>query len=239
MMTTGPTLDDFICGGYYVAKIPHDYKKTELIPDGLVAVSTCVTETLPDTWAIAWVKSSDKQRREAAQNCGLGPDQLARFIAWTTEKLDKDSQIGWPNVLLSLGTAKELVETFAVDLTAFRLLGIGLHREQADEVIEHLRPKAPHVGEDGLLKGLRKRQPLAAGGRFLGYDLLGTEIGGSFHSWFCNGLEKDIWERCRIRPNAFGLIDTWSAALECAQYAGDRKTGAEPGKWNAWVVVNY
>lgn len=69
-----------------------------------------------------------------------------------------------------------------------------------------------------------------------GYEILGSEIGGGFHSFVCHGFETVYPRLFGLTLNAHGLIATYPEAVEAAASTNRDSTGAEPGLWLPWLV---
>lgn len=62
---------------------------------------------------------------------------------------------------------------------------------------------------------------------------------GMFHSFLCNGLQKDFNNKLGIRPNEYGFFNKYELAKEAADYVFDEGVGAEPACWQAWMICKY
>ena len=73
-------------------------------------------------------------------------------------------------------------------------------------------------------------------GQFLGYDILGCD-GGSFHSYLCNGLNKNISEKYLLEVDDCGIIqnpyDEVKAFVECIKDKG------EPVVWLPFTMYEH
>ena len=67
--------------------------------------------------------------------------------------------------------------------------------------------------------------------------MLGFDV-GLFHSWICNGLERDAADDLGIRPNQHGFITTFEEAERVARWANDDE-GTEPVDWRPWAISRY
>ena len=91
----------------------------------------------------------------------------------------------------------------------------------------------------GTLSCLRKRQPLAAGGTDLGFELLGEDLPGLFHSWLFEGeVEADVHQRLGVEVNKLALIDDEGLATESADLI-EREEWTDIGSWHPWLLVSY
>ncbi|MFY0570970.1 hypothetical protein ACN28E_45050 [Archangium lansingense] len=227
-----------VSGGYLVARPAEraPFMDASLVPSRLQSASGCIAPIAPDTWAIDWASCDSAERSAAATRFGVPPERLAELIAWATRRFDVDFL--WPNVFLTLEAAREFCATFVpADSDAF-VLGLALASEDVEDFLQQTAPP-PREGETGLHRCLARRLPPAEGGVRLGSEVLGAELGGTFHSYLCNGLERTFAQQLGARPNEHGLFDDHALARQCAAYAGHEDVGAEPVPWLAWVLLEY
>ena len=71
---------------------------------------------------------------------------------------------------------------------------------------------------------------------FLGYEVLCWDIGG-FHSFICNGLEKDYEEKLQLIFNENGFFNELDSAVKAVEYTRRDEVGAEPGYWAPFKLV--
>lgn len=227
-----------VSGGYLVVRPAEraPFMDASLVPPRLRTASGCLAPIAPDTWAIEWASGDEAERVSAATRFGVPPERLAGLIAWATHRFDEDFL--WPNVFLTLEGAREFCATFVPADSDAVVLGLALASEDVDGFLRQTAP-APREGETGLHRCLARHLPPAEGGVRLGSEVLGAELGGTFHSYLCNGLERTFAEQFGARPNAHGLFDDHALARRCAAYAGREDVGAEPVPWLAWVLLEY
>ncbi|MGC4068432.1 MAG: hypothetical protein QM784_28055 [Polyangiaceae bacterium] len=73
----------------------------------------------------------------------------------------------------------------------------------------------------------------------LGFEVLGANWGGSFHTFSCNSLEQQFSENIGIAFNQDGLIDTYEDALKASEYTNRDDVGAEPVAWYPFRLDEY
>jgi hypothetical protein len=239
--------NDYLCSGYFIAKVanrsgPVDFCeicKARLPPGDIVTLSTCLTATIPNHWALEWVTITDENREDRAKRWGLSTSDQKDFIKWTTERFSA-GEIGWPNAMRTLKTAKDLLRRFPIERSGSHLLGLGLRKGNAESFIASLAP----TREGGLLpdiaKTISQELTLDPSGRLLGYEVLGWEIDG-FHSWYCSLSRKDISEQFGIGVGANGLLKTYADAVLVADGAARPHDASPWGSvvWYPWAVVSY
>ncbi len=96
-------------------------------------------------------------------------------------------------------------------------------------LLRELSP-APGEAESGLFAKLKTAASTQASGVALGWELLGVETGGDYHSWLCNAIQDDALHRLGVRPGAFGLLESelQARAVHALITSG---IGAEPVPW--------
>jgi hypothetical protein len=233
-------LSEFVSCGYFITKTAVDYRKSAFLPDALVTISTCVTEVLPDTWAIEWV-SDEAESLSRAQGWGITAPEVPRLVKWTTKAMDS-GQLGWPNVFLTFDAAQSFLHLFPPQVADWNLLGLGLHRDDLERFLKVTQPPPPRPGfspqgEVGVRLAALRNEALQSGMIAAYYDVLGLDVGGSFHSWLCNSLEEDASAQFNIRPSSNGLLADYADARKMAAYAVEAK--AEPVPWFPYLIACY
>jgi hypothetical protein len=147
-----------------------------------------------------------------------------------------DGRLGWPNVFTSVDAAGEALGRFVPGATDLAVLGIGLHRGFVGELLLDAENLADQ--SSGICEALQRSEPPAPGGTALGYEVLGHEY-GSFHSWLCNGLERDVWAQLGIRPGPTGFIESTVDAVKASAFCNRDDVGSEPVLWAPWLIVRY
>jgi len=212
-------------------------RETCLLPERIVTVSTCIVESYPDSWALSWVKTTPDQVRQIRETLALKDSELAELRSWVGQAMN-DGHFGWPNVFFSLRAAREFRERFLGVLQESRIVGLSL---ATDVAAAFLREEAPQEGHGApgvwtmLTRGVRLNRPTSP----LGFDVLGAEYGGAFHTFSCNGLEQEFNEKLGITFNRYGLIDDYLRAVTASEYTNRDEVGAEPVAWYPFRVDDY
>jgi hypothetical protein len=238
-------LSDYVAGGYFVVKpSDHGFWKSELTPERVISLSPCIAEKLDIVWS--W---NIEKHRETALNFGLLEDQLEAFRQWGS-KIDGDFY-----AINSLNEARHALQNFFLRSAEVLLIGAGLHRELIDEFLTYKPYPDEHPNyvlyeqpeadqhRSNLLKEhfVNQRIPLPEDGQPLGFEVISYFYGWG-HSWLCSGLEKDMHELFSIRPNQYGLIDSYDEAKKVYDWiAEDERQGTrgEPEPYYPWLLVQY
>lgn len=227
-----------VSGGFFLAHVIERpaAMSPALLPPRLTSLSTCLVTHVPDTWALAWA-TSDGARHTAARRLGLDLLEVDAIVAWATGAFD-ESALGWPDVILDLETARAARRRFFPGRGDIVLLELALPEDLVAGFVAAATPTGADEGTPGILLALGAARPPAAGGTLRGFEVLGWDQ-GAFHSSLCNGLEADFARVLGLRPNGFALLDREEDARAAAAHAAAPSTGAEPGLWLPWAVLEH
>jgi hypothetical protein len=230
-MLGNANLDDFICGGYFLAKrVDRPPDVSNLLPRCLIKLSTCFTDIAPDTWADADYKYEDDERAAEAVKFGIVQGAVPALVKMFTDAVRPQHLA---NAFPSFAVAQEFYRHSAQKDAVF-LLGLGLERSSVPTLRAQLQDDL-NQGY-GLIERVDASTSLEPGGEVLGYEPLGFE-GTKFHSWLCHNAAVEAHERFGIRPNSNGFIDSLADAVRVTNHL--KATGAEPAIWEPWLVVRY
>jgi hypothetical protein len=217
-----------ISGGFYIIRVmPRPTGLgTALLPAQILTLSNCLTEIVPDWWALEWASCSREERLAAMAKVGLRDEALPTIVRIATDAFAR-GELGWPCVWQSSQAARAALA--AIDLPPeFMILELGIPPDEVAALIAELEPPSD-VGECGLLTRLKAGRGLEASGVALGWEVLGVEHCGSFHSWLCNAIHEDAHNQLGIKPGNLGLLSEGDArSVEVLIEGG---LGAEPVPW--------
>lgn len=229
--------DEYILGGYFViqAAARSSCMNINLLPDKILSVSECVCNVIPNTWALSWTSKTIEDIEQADYNRQLLDVELIQLEEWTTQQFNKGN-IGWQYGFSNLVTAQEFCKKFLKTKDDIYILGIGLSQEDTTIFIEEEEP-TKGMGST-LVYDVLCRNEVIDSTELLGFDVLGFDI-GYFHSYICNGLENEFNARFDIKPNEYGLYNSYSAARLAAKYLMTDEAQVEPALWLPWVVCKF
>lgn len=228
----------YLLGGYVLT---HTFERPDpmsaaLLPDRLLSISECLSDFAPGIWALDWTKTKESDRIRIASDFGLSGLEAEGFFAFATEQFGWSW--GWPHVIYRLHEARAIAKRLRTGRVELHLLGIGLPADLAPAFLEHAAPSDAQEGPTGFYTSIKAGAELDPDGTPLGWEILCSDFGG-FHSWLCNGLEKDVASVLEIVPNAHGFITDERQARIAAEYCGRPEVAAEPGLWQPWLIVDY
>jgi hypothetical protein len=223
-----------VSGGFYVTRaISRPAGLGDLLPERLMTLSACLTEFLPDVWALDWTSCSTDERIAAVKRLGLPEELLPTVQASATDSFNR-GDLGWPCVWQSASAARAALALVKAAPVEFVVLELGIPEDEAAILLPEL---APRMGEAacGFLEKLTSTSSLESASIPLGWEVLGAEAGGSFHSWLCNSLQDDASTRLNIKPGSMGLLTAEADAAAIVQLI-ESGLGAEPVPWFRGLV---
>ncbi len=226
-------LRDYVAGGYFILKDSSEgFQHSTLLPERVISVSGCIGDILEPYWG--W---NLKENQAHLDRWGISADLIDQFRAYSTDRHEKD--YGFPGVFYSLDAARHFAVTFLSPIENALLIGIALPRNLVDTFLAtNTQPNEIPYGVNHMLS---RNESLALTGTTLGFEIVSYNINPG-HSWLCSGLEKEMHELFGIKPNRYGLIDTYAEARQVYDWiAEDKQQGkrAEPEPYYPWLIVHY
>ncbi len=234
---------DFISAGYLVTREVDRpaYFSADLLPARIISASSCIASFVPDTWCIEWTQDAQDKRIKGAAAFGLPIQALEKVTAWATPRFGKS--IRWPNVMVDLETAMDLVRCFLTTVPGVKVIELALHRSMTDGFCHKAEPPAQipgfaPVGRKGIHEVILEGKSLSQAGVVLGFEPLVFDHGLS-HSWLCNNLDAVLAQALGIKPNRYGLLESIDEARRGVEYIARDDVGAEPGLWLPWLIIDH
>lgn len=221
----------YYLGGYYLVKLrPINFgtKKGSLI----YTCSDCINDSLLEIWSFPWAIENERVIQEEKEKLEIDGYKINELKNWVAEKLKSDL-IGSPNVFMTLESVLEYRQIFFPHLEDLKIIAIYFDEYEALDLVKKFESPTDKLDEFGLRLTLLKRiEDIEGKDRILlGYDIIGIEVGGSFHTFHCNDLATKISEKFGLMLNDYGLFDhikDWKPVLE---FLNGINTGIEPVPW--------
>lgn len=228
---------EHIIGGYYLIDgRPHPpWIDVPGFPQTFWSISSCLAPSYPSPALLSWVTATADERAEIQAALQLSADAFTQLMDAMDRAFD-DQIVGWPNVWLDVSAARAFAQRYLAHIPTVKLLGIAIPEPAYDQALAAHAPQHTQEGADGVTLMLRRRHRLDADAVLRGYEILGSERGGSFHSFVCNGLETAYTTELHIPLNPHGLIATYADAERASAYTSLATTGAEPVPWLPWLI---
>lgn len=220
----------FYFGGYYLIK-PRKVDFGSIKNKKLFTCSTCINNTLIDTWAISWAGSIEHQIKELREDFEISEERQNEIQNWVDKKFE-EKRIGWKQVFSDLETIKEYSDNFFSHIKEKEILQILFPESEREDFLTEFAPTKKELGTLGIYDNLIKKiSEDQSDGEFIGYDLIGVELGGNFHSFHCHDLANELTSKFGIELNNFGLIKAIENPKEIVDYMNDEENGCEPVPW--------
>ncbi len=222
--------------GYYLMKINKvDYgsiKNREIM-----TASNCINDSYFDSWSFSWARDG-KEKSKISKEVGLSEERITDLQNWVDKKFELN-EIGWQNIFYSLEEVYEYKDEYFNDRTDLVVLGLSFCETEIEGLIEEFKPQDENIGEIGIRYALRQKNPENKKGRFIGYDIVGIELGGSFHTIHCHDLQNELINKFEIEFFENGLIKSCENWKMMTDYCNDESNGLEPVPWFYCKVKIY
>jgi len=221
----------YFLGGYYLMKQrPIDFGS--LRSKMVYTCSDCINDGLLDIWSYTWTTNNNAQIENIKSELQLNDDTILSIRHWVDSALN-DKKIGWSNLFKDIHTVKDFRQKFYSHLSDVLILGIYFAETEMEDLYDEFRPQAESSGSIGLYENLLIRIPEAQSDleTFIGFDIIGIEIDGGLHTFYCHDISKDLIERFDLEINQYGLFndsDNWKSVIE---YMNAEENGFEPVPW--------
>lgn len=131
-------------------------------------------------------------------------------------------------------STEEYRQTFFSHLEDIKTFAIYFDEKEASDILKEFSPKSDNEGEIGichLLKLKIEEQATDERESLIGYDLIGIEFGGGFHTFHCHDIGKELSDKFGLTLNSFGLFDDCADWKPVLDYLNDEENGCEPVPW--------
>lgn len=219
----------YYLGGYYLTKLRPRYNGNEK-ESFIYTCSECVNDNLVDAWSYFWTNDSESQAQEAKENFQLSDAQIDSIRTWIDIK-HNENKLGWVNVFTDLETALEYKNSFFAHLNDVKILALYFDEAERTVILEEFKPQAENMGEIGLRLTLLKAIEEAEKETLLGFDYIGIESGGNFHTFHCHSLGQELSDKFKITLNNIGLFADDNHSEQVLGYLNDDNNGCEPVPW--------
>lgn len=230
---------NYLSAGYYlILPTPRkEYMDETVVPESVQSVSECICTHYPDT-SILWGESEVKKERYMEQ-LALSLNTFQLLEQWIEEHR-KTGDVLFPQVFSNLDAAQTFVNRFLNHLLDIRIISIGLPEQYKVDFLEDVAAFSSKNPEPyGVEKMVSQHlSPDMDGAKKIGYEVLGFDS-GSFHSYLCNGLERDFSHDFNFSLNSHGLIHTFEEADRYSDYCNELGEVTEAVLWLPWVVFEY
>ena len=211
----------YYLGGYQIIKLkPINYGA--LKGETANTCSGCINFSIFDSWAQSWTKQNLDQ--EQKQELKLDEQKIIEIQKWTEAKFENLA-----NLFTNLEDATAFKNCFLSDIPDLEIYSINFSEKDKNLLIEEFAEGMNtetfnyNNGDFNLRKNLLKNFPENKDEIFLGFDLIGVECDGSFHSFICTNASEELKVKFGLGLNEYGLFDTINDSDELRNFLLDEK----------------
>lgn len=218
-------------GGYYLIK-PREANFGGIKNKKILTCSSCINDTLIDSWAISWATPIEPQTKLIREEFEINDEKLRDIQNWADKKLD-EKRIGWLEVFSDLETIQEYSNKYFSHMKEKEILQILFPEDEREDFLTEFAPAKKEYGALGIYDNLNREivEEQNESQITIGYDLIGVELGGNFHSFHCHDLATELGAKFGIELNEYGLIKEITNQKEIIDYMNDEENGFEPVPW--------
>jgi len=194
--------------------------------------STCINDSLLDSWSYSWTTNNNSGIDEIREEFQLDDERIQLIRKWVDRAFD-DKRIGWSNLFNDLGTAEEYSQTFFPQISDQQIFSVYFSKSEIADLLSEFQPQREGLGSIGLYENLNKMVPenVLSGETFIGFDIIGIECSGDFHSFYCHDISKEMAERFNLKLNEYGLFEGSEDWKSVTDYMNAEENGFEPVPW--------
>ncbi|MFV9483138.1 hypothetical protein ACNI3T_04830 [Christiangramia sp. ASW11-125] len=225
----------YYLGSYYLYKIePADFGTIK--GSKIFTCSSCINKSYLDSWSISWSEDGKNISDIIRKEFKLSEELINKIHKWTDNKLEQN-KIGWINNFYDLNTVLDYKKSFFKEEKELQILSINFPETEKNQALNILSPTNKKFGEIGIYQNLKKEIKENTKEEQLGFDLIGIEPSGDFHSFHCHDLKDELISEFGIKINNNGLIQENKNWKEIVNYMNHDDNGFEPVPW-FFVKIN-
>ena len=219
---------NYYLGGYYLIKL-RSIQSANNKNDIVYTCSDCINDNL-----VFYSLLSDFLGNEYVEQIkseyGFNKNEIELIRQWISDKYVQN-QIGFSNVFTEIQFAKEYKNKFFKNLNQVKLLSIYFNENESNEIFKFFNQCGGRNG-NGICQILDKKiSEKDNEEKLLGYDLIGMEWGGDFHSFHCHNIEKELSKKFEITLNEYGLFNDCQNLNLVLDYMNNEENGFEHCPW--------
>ncbi len=220
---------NYYIGAYYLLKLA-DIERGSYQGKKIYTCSFCCNESYYDYWSLSWAEDGKNVSQETKALFNLNDTLIKQIQQWTDKKFGE--KIGWGGYFLDLQTLLEYKQLFFPNHQA-EILTISFAENERKGLLKHFNTENHWWDADGIYQNLQQEiiDNDDKNAVTLGFDLIGCEFGGNFHSFHCYNLADKLIEKFDITINEFGLIEDSDKWAEIIDYANDSKSEFSSIPW--------
>ena len=226
-------METFYTAGYYLIKL-RSQTLAWLKGQKVSTCSGCINLLAFDFWCFGW---GSEPNAETIKELELSEDRIKSISSWTNDHVRR-KEIIWGNVFPTLELATEFQSEFypgRQDIGIYCLEFSETDRRSLNTDFAPGNQSAYNYNNGKICL----RDYLLAGNKeiendqfeFLGFDLIGVEGDGGFHSFHCHGIYHILGSQFGLKMNDHGLFDQIPDPESLRNYLNEPDTPVEDVPW--------
>lgn len=196
--------------------------------------SRCLNDSYFDAWSLSWTEDGKHKLQEAQQSFGITESEIKEIQAWADEMFNTD-RLGWINTFNDREILSAYRDRFFAQSHDSEAIGIYFPEDAMEDFIQEFEPQSAEIGSIGILNNLKQKKPEQADEEFIGYDLIGMEPSGDYHSFHCYDKASDLHNKFQLELNDYGLLKEVKSRDRLLAYANDPDQSQLP--FVPWYLV--
>ena len=206
--------------GFYITAPVKKHGSCTLPCEKILSISHCICNIQPDLNGCYFRRMLIKTEQTAYKKLlGLSDNEFSQMKNDISDMIDK-KHLCFDSRFTVLSDAQRIYRHYLKNIPELRIIGISTE-ESCIGILNR-------EGFEPLCCQYRYENNMAIGTEILGWD------NGSFHSWLCNGLEKDISDKFPLKISELGLIQ--NSFYEAIQFAEHIAGMGEPVEWIPFLL---
>lgn len=190
----------------------------------ILSISQCICDIHPNLNGCLWDKHEDIKISYKAQ-LGLAEEKYTHLVS-TVVGLFNGKRLDIDGRFINLSDAQSFYTSFLFNRADAKIIGVALMTHNIEKLIGE-----PHWGQNAATpRDIPSAQMQLLGGEIIGFDI------ANFHSYLCNGLDKDISERYAIVTDDYGIIQNDYSQIEL--FTESIQGEGEPVLWLPCMLYN-
>lgn len=211
-------------GAYYLLKLKPlefgDFKGQKVVTG-----SSCLNESYFDSWSLSWTRDGKNNLPEVMDEFEITKSKITQIQLWADEKFN-EKKLGWTNTFNDLNTLIEYKNKFLKPSNNFVAIAIFFHENAVENLLEDFKPMDSNLGTIGIYDNLKNKElEKLNSDDFLGYDIIGIEVGGHYHSFHCYNIWNELAQKFGLTLNQSGLINEFDNKKGVLKYVNNPDNG--------------
>jgi len=193
----------------------------------------CINESY-DAWSLSWTEDGKSDLSDLESTFNITKFQIKEIQEWSDVKFN-EKHLGWVGTFNDIDTIREYKNKFFEMETDFEVIGIYFPESSIQDFINEFTPKTKGA-EIGILNTINTfTSELEDVEEFVGYDLIGVEFSGDYHSFHCYAGSDGLVQKFGLTLNGYGLINEFENKQDVLEYVNNTDESGFP--FVPWYLV--